>query len=103
VSEHIPDSSMRIGLVGCVETKLTHRAEARDLYVSQLFAERRRYFERSCGDWFIFSAKHGLVRTNQELDPYDETLVGKARREKRPGHTGYSANLRPSSVAPWMG
>jgi hypothetical protein len=31
------------------------------LYVSAIFAERRRWAEASCGRWFILSARHGLV------------------------------------------
>jgi hypothetical protein len=80
VQTFISDSSVRIGLVGCVKTKLTHRASAEDLYTSPLFVGRRRYVEGSCDRWFILSAEHGLVTSARELEPYDETLVGKPIR-----------------------
>jgi len=65
----------RIGLVGCVKEKADHQRPARDLYVSPLFRLRRRYVERSCGDdWWILSAKHGLVHPDDPLEPYDVTL-----------------------------
>jgi hypothetical protein len=64
----------RIGLVGCVKTKLPHPAPARDLYASDLFRGRRAYVENTCERWFILSAKHGLVEPDEVLQPYDQTL-----------------------------
>lgn len=58
-------------------------AAAGDLYISPLFRGRRHYVERSCDRWFILSAKHGLVDPAQPLAPYEETLKGKTRAEKR--------------------
>jgi hypothetical protein len=73
----------RIGLVGCVSEKLNRPALARDLYRSALFVGRRRYVEGSCDDWFILSAKHGLVRQDEVLEPYDQALTGAGRAIKR--------------------
>ena len=73
----------RIGLVGCVAEKLDRSAPARDLYRSALFIGRRRYVDASCDDWFILSAKHGLVRQNDMLDPYDQALTGTSRATRR--------------------
>ncbi len=73
----------RIGLVGCVKTKVSTPAAARDLYVSPMFVGRRRYVEASCDDWRVLSAKHGLVHPKEVLAPYDETLVGKPVALKR--------------------
>ena len=74
---------MRIGLVGCVKSKLAHAAPARDLYVSALFRGRRCYVERSTDRWFILSAKHGLVDPDQVLELYNETLNDKPRAARR--------------------
>jgi hypothetical protein len=52
--------SRRIGLVGCVKDKVNVPTKARDLYVSPLFVGRRRYVERTCDQWWILSAAHGL-------------------------------------------
>jgi hypothetical protein len=68
----MPDT--RIGLVGCVATKLDRRAPARDLYTSPLFVGRRRWVEATCDRWYILSAAHYLVHPDTELDPYDATL-----------------------------
>jgi hypothetical protein len=64
----------RIGLVGCVKQKARAPLPARDLYISELFRGRRAYVERSCNEWWILSAKHGLVHPEDVLAPYDETL-----------------------------
>lgn len=74
---------MKIGLVGCVKTKRTTGAPARDLYTSTLFAGRRRYVEESSDRWFVLSALHGLVRDDEWLEPYDETLNDQSTQSKR--------------------
>lgn len=66
---------MRIGLVGCVKSKLPHAAPARDLYTSALFRGARCAVERSCERWFILSALHGLVEPDRTLEPYEQTLT----------------------------
>ena len=75
---------MRIGLVGCVKSKLDRSAPARDLYTSPLFQGRRRFVEHSCDRWFVLSAKYGLVDPDKVLQPYDQTLkqVGSAERRR---------------------
>lgn len=74
---------MRIGLVGCVKTKRSSPSLARDLYTSTLFTGRRRYVEESCDAWFVLSARHGLVRDDAPLEPYDETLNDQSAEAKR--------------------
>lgn len=73
----------RIGLVGCVKDKRSKAAMAQDLYVSTLFVGRRAYVERTCDEWFVLSALHGLVKPTQMLEPYDVTLVGAPRQRRR--------------------
>ena len=73
----------RIGLVGCVKSKLGKAAEAQDLYTSPLFRGRRWYVERSCDRWFVLSAKHGLVDPMKVLEPYDHTLKDERIADRR--------------------
>lgn len=74
---------MRIGLVGCAKSKRSEPAAARDLYDrSALFRGARCYVERSCERWFILSARYGLVRPEQVIAPYDETLTTLPRGER---------------------
>jgi hypothetical protein len=74
---------VRVGLVGCVKTKLDRPAAAADLYTSPLFVGRRGVVERSCDQWFILSALHGIVAPDEILAPYDHTLAGASRSEQR--------------------
>lgn len=66
---------MRVGLVGCVKSKQHRPARAKDLYTSTLFSGRRQFVERTCDRWFVLSALHGLVDPDEEIEPYDVTLV----------------------------
>lgn len=61
-------------LVACSSSKLDHRAPARNLYTSTLFKLARRYAETQAKWWYILSARHGLVRPSDCLEPYDEVL-----------------------------
>jgi hypothetical protein len=85
---------MRVGLVGCVKTKLDRPAPAGDLYISPLFVGRRDAVERSCDRWFILSALHGVVSPGDGLAPYDHTLSGASRRERRRWSAQVVAALR---------
>lgn len=64
----------RIALVGCASQKLGRPAPARDLYVSDLFRKASAYAEAVADDWFVLSAKHGLVKPDEVLEPYDTKL-----------------------------
>lgn len=59
-----------IALVSCVKQKLTVPAQARNLYVSTLFREMRRYAEA----WYILSTRYGLLSPDQVVSPYELTL-----------------------------
>lgn len=62
-------------LVSCASKKLNHRAKAEDLYVSDLFRKSLAYArEMRPAGIFILSAKHGLVRPDAQIDPYNVTL-----------------------------
>ncbi|MCE0488131.1 DUF6884 domain-containing protein [Ornithinimicrobium sediminis] len=58
-------------LVGCVRSKRSDGAPAKDLYTSDYFAKMRAYAATSGLPWFILSAEHGLVRPDAWLEPYD--------------------------------
>jgi hypothetical protein len=84
----------RIGLVGCVKSKLSSPAPARELYASPLFAGRRRWVERTCESWFILSAKYGLVAPEQLVEPYDQTLTRMGRVERSAWSRAVVTSLR---------
>lgn len=73
----------RIGLVGCVKGKAATPAPASELYTSALFQGRRAYVERTCDAWYVLSAKHGLVKPDRILKPYEQTLKSASPDERR--------------------
>jgi hypothetical protein len=74
---------MRIGLVGCVKSKLDHAAPAAALYTSPLFTGARHAVEESCDCWFVLSALYGLVPPDRVLEPYEKTLSKASLSERR--------------------
>lgn len=92
----------RIGLVGCVKEKATTARPAQDLYVSTLFAGRRAFVERTCDEWWILSAEHGLVHPTQFLAPYDASLKGASRALLRRWSAGVMAAIE-SHIGPRTG
>lgn len=65
---------MRVALVGCASAKLKRPELARNLYVSPLFKKASAYAEATCDEWYILSAKHGLLHPNDFIEPYDMKL-----------------------------
>jgi len=65
----------KIILISCVSKKVHHKSKAQDLYVSPLFQKNLQYAESLNPDKiFILSAKYGLLKLNEEIEPYDKTL-----------------------------
>ena len=76
--------SREIGLVSCVKTKRDEPAPPKDLYTSDYFEKMRGYAEQHHDDWWILSAKHGLLDPNGDpIEPYDETLSGASKKRKQ--------------------
>lgn len=82
-------------LVSCVGKKLVRPAAAKDLYVSTWFVKARKYVESSGGDWFILSAKYGLVHPDQVIEPYELTLNRMAKPDRREWAAGVIDQLLP--------
>ena len=63
-------------MVGCGKSKTSHAVhQARDLYTGSLFRARKAYAEASGTEWWIASARHGLMDPDQgPVSPYDETM-----------------------------
>jgi hypothetical protein len=65
-----------IALVGCVKTKIEVSAKAKDLYLSPLFKKTVSFIKsKDYNDWFILSAKYGLIDKEAIIDPYELTLL----------------------------
>lgn len=72
ITAELPDRDLV--LVGCVKSKRSSGAPAKDLYTSDYFVKMRTYAEATRLPWFILSAEHGLVRPNEWLEPYERYL-----------------------------
>jgi len=67
--------TMKVVLLSCVSKKLSHKAKARDLYISPLFRLGLKYAESLHPDKiFILSAEYGLIDLETEIAPYNRTL-----------------------------
>lgn len=72
-----------IVLVSCVKSKVAYPAKAKDIYHSTLFRAQRAYAEKLADEWFILSAKHGLLDPEQGIEPYEQTLKGASAAHKK--------------------
>jgi hypothetical protein len=66
--------SKKIALVACVSKKASAPMPARDMYTSDWFRKASAYAARVTDDWYILSAKYGLIAPDTVIEPYDETL-----------------------------
>lgn len=64
----------KIALVACVSRKTSRSLPAKDLYISDWFRKASAYARRVANEWYILSAKYGLVSPDTTIEPYDETL-----------------------------
>ncbi len=71
-----------IYFVSCVKQKLSHPAPAQDMYISQWFKAARRYVESIGTEWYILSAKHGVISPTTILEPYNQTLNQMSAQER---------------------
>ncbi|MBX0325679.1 hypothetical protein EGH21_21925 [Halomicroarcula sp. F13] len=76
---------MEIGLVSCTKSKREDAAPPQDLYDgSAFFRKARQYARANHDDWYILSAKHGLLEPDgKPIEPYDDTLSGASVERKR--------------------
>ena len=72
-----------IVLVSCAKSKRSRQSQARDLYCSPLFKAQREYAEAISDQWFILSAKHGLLEPDRQIAPYEKTLKGAPAADKK--------------------
>src|SRR4051812_175586 len=72
---------MRIALVACCGAKLPHAAPAAELYSSALFKKAAAY-AGTFDSWYILSAKYGLVRPQDVIEPYDCTLLKMSKSDR---------------------
>jgi cytoplasmic iron level regulating protein YaaA (DUF328/UPF0246 family) len=63
-----------IALVSCVSKKTHERNKASDLYISTWFKKCKNFVDKEYDNWYILSAKYGLIHHSDVIEPYDITL-----------------------------
>jgi hypothetical protein len=69
----------------CGKNKLPHKAMAKDLYTSPRFQKSIEY-AKTLTDYsciFILSAKHGILKLEGEIDPYDMSIYKMPIQDKK--------------------
>jgi hypothetical protein len=73
-----------IVLISCVSKKLDRKAAAEKIYTSSLFKKNLTYAKSlSPSGIFILSAKHGLLKLTDEIEPYNKTLNKMSVNERK--------------------
>ena len=73
-----------IALISCVSQKEIYRTMAENMYTSSLFIKSLKYVKSILKPHkiYILSAKYGLLKLDEEIEPYNETLNGKTKQQK---------------------
>jgi len=86
-------------LVACTSRKGDQPAPAEFIYRSPLFSAARSYAENRADQWFILSAKHGLLSPNDVIDPYNESLMNQSDAHRKEWaervHRAFAAKAPP--------
>lgn len=77
------EAALTVVLVSCVSRKADRPLPACDLYRSTWFKYARRYAERYGDRWFLLSAKYGLVRPDEVIYPYNQTIDDMNKQDRR--------------------
>ena len=70
-------------LVGCVKSKRSQPAAAKDLYTSTLFQGRRAHAEATGRPWYLLSSEYGVVDPDTVIEPYDRYLAEEPAEYRR--------------------
>ena len=72
-----------LALVSCVSKKQSRPSVAEHLYTSPWFLKAREYALSIASEWYILSAKYGLVHPTDQLSPYNSTLLRMKKSERQ--------------------
>ena len=74
----------KIVLISCSSQKQSIKSRAEDLYCSPLFQLSLKFAKQLASDSiFILSAKYGLVRLEDIIEPYDTTLNDMTEKDRK--------------------
>lgn len=93
-------TDVEIGLVSCTKSKRDSAVPPRELYQpSALFRKASTHAERNHDDWYILSAKHGLLAPDgPAIEPYDETLTDATVAERETWAKRVETQLRDADL-----
>lgn len=68
---------MKIAMVACTKLKANYPCSAREMYQESTLFKKAVKFVKQQGydDWYVLSAKYGLLRQLDVIEPYDLTLT----------------------------
>lgn len=81
-------------LVSCVSAKLQISDSAQNLYTSPLFSGAKHFATTRFRQWYILSAKYGLLKPARKIDPYEKTLKSLPKRDRKKWAIKVLRNLR---------
>jgi len=58
-------------IIGCGSKKKNKKSQAQNLYTSTYFKLKKRYAKQHGDEWLILSAKHGLIKPEKIIEPYE--------------------------------
>jgi hypothetical protein len=91
----VEQSGQSVVLLSCVKSKRSHRCRAWEMYTSPLFRKMMDYAQSlKPKNIFILSAKYGLLRLDEMIEPYEQTLKNMKSAYKRLWAQGVLAELR---------
>ncbi|MEO8488991.1 DUF6884 domain-containing protein [Pseudomonas sp.] len=70
-------------LVACTSRKSGQPTTAEFIYRSPLFLAARSYAQQRADQWFILSAKHGLLSPEEVIAPYNESLLNQSEAQRQ--------------------
>ncbi|WNB93083.1 DUF6884 domain-containing protein [Bacillus sp. NEB1478] len=73
----------KIGLLATARKKALKPSAAIDLYISPLFIKSVQYAQSHYDDFYFYSAKEGLLKKDQHIEPYNVSIKNFSPSEKR--------------------
>lgn len=71
-----------VALISCCKNKLPYKSKVENLYVSESFKVNMSKSDLILPDVkYVLSAKHGLLKMDDEINPYDVTLNNMSEKD----------------------
>lgn len=77
---------LKIALVSCTKLKANYPCTSKEMYQESILYKKAVKFieqQRKYDEWYVLSAKYGLLRQNEVIEPYDLTLNNMKVEERK--------------------